>query len=174
MPVPIPGSKVGSDTQKVKFLTMSRPKTRLFDQISCFLGRAPLATNHAVLPLPEQRPSSLNGAPPWGSSRGSPRDSPGYPPRVSHGKPGFPRDPPKDPQARPPRGSPSDPPAQQPSECPQTWVTTRVEISGQPIDNRAGQNDLQADPWRHRRPFFPGGECSRNRISGTFFCVVGS
>ena len=49
MPVPIPGSKVGSDNQKVKFLTISgRPKTGFFDQISGVPGRAPLATNHAV------------------------------------------------------------------------------------------------------------------------------
>ena len=35
MPVPIPGSKVGSDTQKVKFLTIfGRPETRFFCQIS--------------------------------------------------------------------------------------------------------------------------------------------
>ena len=48
MPVPIPGSKVGSDNQKVKFLTIfGRPKTRFFDQISGVPGRAPLATNHA-------------------------------------------------------------------------------------------------------------------------------
>ena len=47
MPVPIPGSKVGSDNQKVKFLTIfGRPKTRFFDQISGVPGRAPLATNH--------------------------------------------------------------------------------------------------------------------------------
>ena len=50
MPVPIPGSKVGSDSQKVKFLTISgRPKTGFFGKISGVLGRAPLATNHAVL-----------------------------------------------------------------------------------------------------------------------------
>ena len=31
MPVPIPGSKVGSDNQKVKFLTIfGRPKTGIF------------------------------------------------------------------------------------------------------------------------------------------------
>ena len=49
MPVPIPGSKVGSDSQKVKFLTISgRPKTRFFDKISGVPGRAPLATNHAA------------------------------------------------------------------------------------------------------------------------------
>ena len=52
MPVPIPGSKVGSDTQKVKFLTISgRPKTGIFGQISGVPGpfpQFPLATNHAV------------------------------------------------------------------------------------------------------------------------------
>ena len=35
MPVPNPGSKVGSDTQKVKFLTISgRPKNAIFGYIS--------------------------------------------------------------------------------------------------------------------------------------------
>ena len=49
MPVPNPGSKVGSDNQKVKFLTIfGRPKTGFFDKISGVPGRAPLATNHAV------------------------------------------------------------------------------------------------------------------------------
>ena len=49
MPVPIPGSNVGSDTQKVKFLTIfGRPKTGIFDKISGVPGRAPLATNHAT------------------------------------------------------------------------------------------------------------------------------
>ena len=50
MPVPNPGSKVGSDSQKVEFLTISgRPKTGIFGQISGVPGRAPLATNHAVI-----------------------------------------------------------------------------------------------------------------------------
>ena len=49
MPVPIPGSKVGSDNQKVKFLTIfGRPKTGIFREFRGVLGRAPLATNHAV------------------------------------------------------------------------------------------------------------------------------
>ena len=48
MPVPIPGLKVGSDTQKVKFLTIfGRPKTGIFHRFRGVLGRAPLATNHA-------------------------------------------------------------------------------------------------------------------------------
>ena len=48
MTVPIPGSKVRSDSQKVKFSTIfGRPKTCFFDQISGVPGRAPLATNHA-------------------------------------------------------------------------------------------------------------------------------
>ncbi len=53
MPVPIPGSKVGSDSQKVKFLTISgRPKTGIFGQISGVPGpfpQFPLATNHAAI-----------------------------------------------------------------------------------------------------------------------------
>ena len=50
MPVPIPGSKVGSDSQKVKFLMIfGRPKTRFFEEILGVPGRAPLATNHAAL-----------------------------------------------------------------------------------------------------------------------------
>ena len=53
MPVPIPGLKVGSDTQKVKFLTIfGRPKTGFFDEISAEFRnfpKFPLATNHAVL-----------------------------------------------------------------------------------------------------------------------------
>ena len=58
MPVPIPGSKVGSDNQKIKFLTIfGRPKTRFFDQISGVPGRAPLATNHAgILHNPTRLP----------------------------------------------------------------------------------------------------------------------
>ena len=45
MPVPIPGLKVGSDSQKIKLLMISgRPETRFFDQISGVPGRAPLAT----------------------------------------------------------------------------------------------------------------------------------
>ena len=52
MPVPIPGSKVGSDTQKVKFLSIfGRPKTGIFGKISGVPGpfpQFPLATNHAV------------------------------------------------------------------------------------------------------------------------------
>ena len=51
MPVPIPGLKIGSDTQKTKFLTIfRRPKTRFFDQISGVQGRAPLATNPDLPP----------------------------------------------------------------------------------------------------------------------------
>ena len=50
MPVPIPGSKVGSDIQKVKFLTISgRPKTGFFRKFRGVPGRAPLATNHAAI-----------------------------------------------------------------------------------------------------------------------------
>ena len=56
MPVPFPVSKVGSDKQKVEFLTISgRPKTRFFDKISGVPGpfpQFPLATNHAVLRVP--------------------------------------------------------------------------------------------------------------------------
>ena len=49
MPVPIPGSKVGSDNQKVKFLTIfGRPKTRIFREFRGVPARAPLATNHAA------------------------------------------------------------------------------------------------------------------------------
>ena len=52
MPVPFPVSKVGSDKQKVEFLTIfGRPKTRFFDQISAEFRnfpKFPLATNHAV------------------------------------------------------------------------------------------------------------------------------
>ncbi len=52
MPVPIPVSKVGSDSQKDKFLTISgRPKTGFFDKISGVPGpfpQFPLATNHAI------------------------------------------------------------------------------------------------------------------------------
>jgi hypothetical protein len=57
MPVPIPGSKVGSDSQKVKFLTISgRPKTGIFRRFRGVPGRAPLATNHSVfLGLPNPR-----------------------------------------------------------------------------------------------------------------------
>ena len=48
MPVPIPGLKVGSDNQKVKFLTIfGRPKTGIFPRFRGVPGRAPLATNHA-------------------------------------------------------------------------------------------------------------------------------
>ena len=50
MPVPIPGLKVGSDIQKVKFLTIfGRPKNWIFREFRGVPGRAPLATNHAVL-----------------------------------------------------------------------------------------------------------------------------
>jgi hypothetical protein len=50
MPVPIPGSKVGSDNQKVKFLTIfGWPKTGFFREFRGVPGRAPLATNHAVV-----------------------------------------------------------------------------------------------------------------------------
>ena len=43
MPVPIPGSKVGSDSQKVKFLTIfGRPKTRIFREFRGVPGQAPL------------------------------------------------------------------------------------------------------------------------------------
>ena len=53
MPVPFPVSKVGSDKQKVEFLTIfGRPKTRFSDQISAEFRnfpKFPLATNHAVL-----------------------------------------------------------------------------------------------------------------------------
>ena len=56
MPVPIPGSKVGSDNQIVKFLTIfGRPKTSFFDKISGVPGQAPLATNHAVLIIASQQ-----------------------------------------------------------------------------------------------------------------------
>ena len=49
MPVPILGSKVRSDTLKVKFLTIfGRPKTGFFHGFRGVPGRAPLATNHAV------------------------------------------------------------------------------------------------------------------------------
>ena len=52
MPVPIPVSKVGSDSLKVKFLTISgRPKTRFSDQISAEFRNFPQFpddTNHAV------------------------------------------------------------------------------------------------------------------------------
>ena len=49
MPVPIPGSKAWSDSQKVKFLTIfGRPKTEVFHEFQGVPGRAPLATNHAV------------------------------------------------------------------------------------------------------------------------------
>ena len=49
MPVPIPGLKVGSDNQKVKFLTIfGRPKTGIFREFRGVPGRAPLAGNHAV------------------------------------------------------------------------------------------------------------------------------
>ena len=42
MPVPIPGLKVGSGSQKVKFLTIfGRPKTGFFDQNSCVPGYIP-------------------------------------------------------------------------------------------------------------------------------------
>ena len=45
MPVPIPGLKVGSDSQKVKFLTIfGRPKTGIFREFRGVPGRAPLAT----------------------------------------------------------------------------------------------------------------------------------
>ena len=64
MPVPIPGSKVGSDSQKVKFLTISgRPKTGIFGQISGVPGpfpQFPLATNHAVFIQQDLR--ALEGA----------------------------------------------------------------------------------------------------------------
>ena len=50
MPVPIPGSKVKSDNQKVKILTIfGRPKTMIFGRFRGVPGRAPLATNHAAL-----------------------------------------------------------------------------------------------------------------------------
>ena len=49
MPVPIPGLKVGSDNQKVKFLTIfGRPKTGIFREFRGVPGRAPLAANHAA------------------------------------------------------------------------------------------------------------------------------
>ena len=68
MPVPFPVSKVGSDKQKVEFLTISgRPKTRFSDQISAEFRnfpKFPLATNHAdktlswsTLPCPESEQS---------------------------------------------------------------------------------------------------------------------
>ncbi len=58
MPVPIPGLKVGSDNQKVKFLTIfGRPKTGIFRGVP---GRAPLATNHAALPV-DRRDAGLHG-----------------------------------------------------------------------------------------------------------------
>ena len=47
MPVPIPGLKVGSDTQKVKFMMIfGRPKTKIFQEFRNVPGRAPLPTNH--------------------------------------------------------------------------------------------------------------------------------
>ena len=50
MPVPIPGLKVGSDKQKVKFLRIfGRPKIRIFREFRGVPGPAPLATNHAAL-----------------------------------------------------------------------------------------------------------------------------
>ena len=49
MPVPIPGSKVASDSQKAKFLTIFvRPKTGIFREFRGVPGPAPLATNHAA------------------------------------------------------------------------------------------------------------------------------
>ena len=52
MPVPIPGLKVRSDNQKVKFLMIfGRPKTAVFLRFRGVPGRAPLATNHAVYTL---------------------------------------------------------------------------------------------------------------------------
>ena len=75
MPVPIPGPKVGSDSQKVKFLPIfGRPKTGFFDQISGVRGtfpQFPLATNHAekakLLPLvPLWTPGALK----WPASIG--------------------------------------------------------------------------------------------------------
>ena len=52
MGMPFPVSKVGSDSQKVEFFTISgRPKTRFSDQISAEFRnfpKFPLATNHAV------------------------------------------------------------------------------------------------------------------------------
>ena len=49
MPVPIQGSKVGSDNQKAKFLTtFGRPKTGIFREFQSVPGRAPLATDHAA------------------------------------------------------------------------------------------------------------------------------
>ena len=51
MPMPVPGSKVRSDSQKDKFLTIfGRPKSLFFDKTSGVPGRAPLATNHAASP----------------------------------------------------------------------------------------------------------------------------
>ncbi len=71
MPVPIPGSKVGSDNQKVKFLTISgRPKTGIFGQISGVPGpfpQFPLATNHAD---PERR-ACVTREHPKGGQRGA-------------------------------------------------------------------------------------------------------
>jgi hypothetical protein len=56
MPVPIPGSKVGSDNQKVQFLTIfGRPKTWIFREFRGVLGRAPLAINRAAFGLRLQR-----------------------------------------------------------------------------------------------------------------------
>ena len=76
MPVPIPGSKVGSDNQKVKFLSIfGRPKTRSFDKISGVLGRAPLATNHAALRYAEVGGFLLCLAVPW---RAVPRSRSGW------------------------------------------------------------------------------------------------
>ena len=55
MPVPIPVSKVGSDSQKVKFSTISgRPNTGFFGKISAKFRnfpQFPLATNHAALSM---------------------------------------------------------------------------------------------------------------------------
>ena len=48
MPVPIPGLKVRSDKQKVKFLTIfGGPKNGIFREFRGVPGRAPLVINHA-------------------------------------------------------------------------------------------------------------------------------
>ena len=77
MPVPIPGPKGRSDSQKVEFLTISgRAKIRFFDQISGVPGlfpQFPLATNHA-----EGIPHG--GSTPWRILRGV-LPSPGFPGR---------------------------------------------------------------------------------------------
>ena len=74
MPVPFPVSKVWSDNQKVKFLTIfGRPKTRFSDKISAEFRnfpQFPLATNHADYP---------GRAPPGLSPGSSPEVSPGVP-----------------------------------------------------------------------------------------------